>query len=465
MSTKKILEFIRKQKQISEIEVLSTSPESGYYCSSASDGSLTNDEKELNIPPLVIATFKRILSKFTSGVTASTFYEEYYKECGYEMDPSLWGIRSPTEVFYSLPSIFLIIPPEKGETDHLLYDVNDCPKEVIDKLNNLKLREQEKDLNSNSQVDAKLEIDVYKILHLNEKVTITNFAELYRNLTGKQITPEYFGFQTFAQFFMQLRSKIAVNFDGYTLRFNESGFQLWIINDCIRSKMLPTAKFFINFPADVALPGEKLKTIQISEDFIAIENENNDSKWKMVQITAADDFSKIFLQLKENESDYASFSDRFQQFFASANNKTCIPKQFLVKGFVCAVRPAGDYYWYRAVIRKVHSDDEVTVNLVDFGYRERVQSNLLRFIPRRFIDFEVQAIRVSLHDIQAIDSKTNAASLLEYSTPEIWLHCLFYPKTNNIHAVILKHVTDDGCVNINDDLIKKQLATRSKPMV
>ncbi|RWS18824.1 hypothetical protein B4U80_14545 [Leptotrombidium deliense] len=117
------------------------------------------------------------------------------------------------------------------------------------------------------------------------------------------------------------------------------------------------------------------------------------------------------------------------------------------------------------MITIVHSDQEVTAKLVDFGYFKRVQSNILRFLARQFIDFNIQAIRVSLHDIQSIDNKITMAAILEkYSTPEIWLHCLvtkanikIYNQYNCIHTVVLRHITPDVAVIINDVVVAMML--------
>ncbi|RWS25760.1 hypothetical protein B4U80_13048 [Leptotrombidium deliense] len=453
MTSKKMLDFMKKAKQMPAEKCLDN-VDRAYVSSQEIEGSTFASEKEVNIST---ETFKRIMQKYPNGVTPIIFCDDYRKESGSEINFSLWGVETPMELFHALPSIFCVTPLSKNEyKEYILRDPSFGVHEMVQKLNNIDIGIYE-NINSKSTLDANVEIEMYKLVNYFDKVTISNFAELYRRVVGREVTPQFFGFETFAQFFTQLSRQFAINFESDTITLNELKFKQWI-SDCIRRKRFDIVKYFVNFSSDVALPGDTFKVIEISKDLIASESQNNDSKWMQVQITAADKFSKIFVQLHCNEKSFTYFSDRLQRFYSLANSNNSIPKEFIVKGFVCAVRPEDDYYWYRAQITKVHSVDQVTVNLVDFGYSQIVTTKLLRFIPRDFIDFEIQAIRVSLHGIQSLGKSTNADAVLEYSNPDTSLQCLFYPKFKNRHSVMLRYTENNQCVCINDVLIEKQLA-------
>jgi len=62
---------------------------------------------------------------------------------------------------------------------------------------------------------------------------------------------------------------------------------------------------------------------------------------------------------------------------------------------VCAQFPE-DNSWYRAVIKRVHSDFEVEVHYVDYGNSEVLLLSDVRQLSRRFFNLPVQAVRCSL---------------------------------------------------------------------
>lgn len=86
-------------------------PQSPHELRSPSPVPSVVNHRESSISSLATMNFRRILDRFPNGIPASLFADEYYKEFGVQFDSTIWGYRTPMELFIGLPSVFAIQPP------------------------------------------------------------------------------------------------------------------------------------------------------------------------------------------------------------------------------------------------------------------------------------------------------------------------------------------------------------------
>ncbi|XP_065602669.1 tudor domain-containing protein 1 [Cyrtonyx montezumae] len=79
----------------------------------------------------------------------------------------------------------------------------------------------------------------------------------------------------------------------------------------------------------------------------------------------------------------------------------------LEKGEPCCALFSDDGNWYRALVKTVTSDRNVTVHFVDYGNVEEVPLDKIRQIPSSFLQLPFQGVKCWLSGIKPTDSKWN----------------------------------------------------------
>ncbi|RWS05052.1 RING finger protein 17-like protein [Dinothrombium tinctorium] len=114
--------------------------------------------------------------------------------------------------------------------------------------------------------------------------------------------------------------------------------------------------------------------------------------------------------------------------------------------------------YYRAIITQVHSDEEVTVQYVDFGNKKRLKTSDLRLIKDEFLTLECQAIPCKLIDVKpayAFKWNTNAINafkkLLDSVFSEVGqiLSMNVYDYDDSGKACVVLHRFDGQSTSIN----------------
>ncbi|KAM8730279.1 tudor domain-containing protein 1 isoform 2-T2 [Acanthopagrus schlegelii] len=84
-------------------------------------------------------------------------------------------------------------------------------------------------------------------------------------------------------------------------------------------------------------------------------------------------------------------------------------------GVPCCAKFPGDGAWYRAMINEI-SEDETSVNYVDYGSCMKVKNKNLRPITPRLLTLPFQAVRCSLAGVEPLGSEWSSEALLWFQT-------------------------------------------------
>nr|XP_046232521.1 tudor domain-containing protein 1 isoform X2 [Scatophagus argus] len=94
-----------------------------------------------------------------------------------------------------------------------------------------------------------------------------------------------------------------------------------------------------------------------------------------------------------------------------ANTPPFVPKE----GEPCCAMFPVDGQWYRAMVKGL-SEEEVSVNFVDYGYSMKIEKSLLRSITPRLLTLPFQAIRCSLAGVEPLGSEWSSEALMWFQT-------------------------------------------------
>ncbi|XP_067156697.1 tudor domain-containing protein 5 [Apteryx mantelli] len=94
------------------------------------------------------------------------------------------------------------------------------------------------------------------------------------------------------------------------------------------------------------------------------------------------------------------------------SDRYVMPESSVQPGQLCCVMISEDKWWYRVIIHRVLSDQEVEVFYADFGNLGTVQKSRLRFLKWCYLKLPAQAIPCSLAWVKPVEGTwTNAATL------------------------------------------------------
>ena len=121
-----------------------------------------------------------------------------------------------------------------------------------------------------------------------------------------------------------------------------------------------------------------------------------------VLISHVKTFESIFVQLKTKQAFIESQLDELQEAYESNAGDASQEFQSTIKpGILCAALSADDQLWYRAIVLEA-SDGDATVQFVDYGNTETLESAQLRPLKPKFSAEPKQAIKCSLHGAEDV---------------------------------------------------------------
>ena len=131
-------------------------------------------------------------------------------------------------------------------------------------------------------------------------------------------------------------------------------------------------------------------------------------------------------------------------------------------GLPCCVQSPEDEKWYRAIIKNIEGDDDVTVMLVDVGKRlltpvrrlKAISDVLVTSLPR-------QAVHCSLVDLEPAETEWSADAVTKMSKvcSGKSLEGEFISRRNKIYNIFLRDPENDASDFINRLLVDLKLAT------
>ena len=131
-------------------------------------------------------------------------------------------------------------------------------------------------------------------------------------------------------------------------------------------------------------------------------------------------------------------------------------------GLPCCVQSPEDEKWYRAIVKNIEGDDDVTVMLVDVGKRlltpvrrlKAISDVLITSLPR-------QAVHCSLVDLEPAETEWSADAVTKMGKvcSGKSLEGEFISRRNKIYNIFLRDPENDASDFINRLLVDLKLAT------
>ncbi|XP_069374095.1 tudor domain-containing protein 1 isoform X1 [Paralichthys olivaceus] len=84
-------------------------------------------------------------------------------------------------------------------------------------------------------------------------------------------------------------------------------------------------------------------------------------------------------------------------------------------GEPCCAMFHGDGAWYRAMVKEL-SENQASINIVDYGYSMKVEQHQLRSIKQRLLTLPFQAVRCWLSGVEPLGSEWSSEALLWFQT-------------------------------------------------
>ncbi|XP_039342594.1 tudor domain-containing protein 5 isoform X1 [Mauremys reevesii] len=106
----------------------------------------------------------------------------------------------------------------------------------------------------------------------------------------------------------------------------------------------------------------------------------------------------------------------------NVSDRYVMPEALVQPGYLCCVRISEDKWWYRVIIHRVLSEQEVEVFFPDFGNLRTVQKSCLRFLKCCYSKLPAQAIPCSLAWVKPIEGHWTTNAILQF-----WKLCNLKP--------------------------------------
>uniref|UniRef100_A0A674JTG9 Tudor domain-containing protein 5 n=1 Tax=Terrapene triunguis TaxID=2587831 RepID=A0A674JTG9_9SAUR len=138
----------------------------------------------------------------------------------------------------------------------------------------------------------------------------------------------------------------------------------------------------------------------------------------------------------------------------NVSDRYVMPEALVQPGHLCCVRISEDKWWYRVIIHRVLSEQEVEVFFPDFGNLRTVQKSCLRFLKCCYSKLPAQAIPCSLAWVKPIEGHWTTNAILQF-----WKLCNLKPLVgvvdeyvNGILHLFLCDTTSDEDIYIHQVL-------------
>ncbi|KAM9128818.1 tudor domain-containing protein 5 [Pangshura tecta] len=106
----------------------------------------------------------------------------------------------------------------------------------------------------------------------------------------------------------------------------------------------------------------------------------------------------------------------------NVSDRYVMPEALVQPGHLCCVRISEDKWWYRVIVHRVLSEQEVEVFFPDFGNLRTVQKSCLRFLKCCYSKLPAQAIPCSLAWVKPIKGHWTTNAILQF-----WKLCNLKP--------------------------------------
>ncbi|XP_019357342.1 PREDICTED: tudor domain-containing protein 5 isoform X2 [Gavialis gangeticus] len=98
----------------------------------------------------------------------------------------------------------------------------------------------------------------------------------------------------------------------------------------------------------------------------------------------------------------------------TVSNRYVMPEALIQPGCLCCVRISEDKWWYRVIVHRVLSEQEVEVFYPDFGNLGTVQKSWLRFLKCCYSKLPAQAIPCSLAWVKPLEGTWTSKAVLRF---------------------------------------------------
>ncbi|NWX64800.1 TDRD5 protein, partial [Promerops cafer] len=124
--------------------------------------------------------------------------------------------------------------------------------------------------------------------------------------------------------------------------------------------------------------------------------------------------SQFYIHICSTEASYKlqdlMFEMRHVYSHKVASDKYIMPESAVRPGQLCCVMVSK--WWYRVIIHRVISDQEVEVFYADYGHLQIVQKSWLRFLKWHYLKLPAQAIPCSLAWVKPVEGTWSSAAIL-----------------------------------------------------
>ncbi|XP_078499825.1 tudor domain-containing protein 5 isoform X2 [Lissotriton helveticus] len=129
----------------------------------------------------------------------------------------------------------------------------------------------------------------------------------------------------------------------------------------------------------------------------------------------------------------------------NVSERYLIPPDWICPGFVCCVRVHGDVWWYRVIVHRVISEEEVEVFYPDFGHLARVSRVWLRLLKCCYLKLAAQAIPSALAWVKPVEAfwKPAAIKCFKYLCDPKPLVAIVHEYLDGVLHVFLCDTTSD----------------------
>jgi len=183
----------------------------------------------------------------------------------------------------------------------------------------------------------------------------------------------------------------------------------------------------------------------------------------IVQIENPGDFYFHWFQKKETLDE---LMNRMSDFYKSVSSQCYIlPVSHRKTGQVCAAIYDVDNDWYRAIVSRTLSENEVEVVYVDYGNKAKVNPANLRLLKKEFIELPAMSIVGRLAKIKPLQSSWTSESSNRFFqlTKDKKLLGKIHEVKDNIVSLDIVDTSSDYRVHINDTLVVERLAAYVHP--
>lgn len=404
------------------------------------------------ITPALKEQFKQIMKKNPQGIWVSRFPAAVQELTGHYLDHPALGYYNLIDLFSDFPEIFRIEVFNDCKDDWLLFDAT-SPVE------NIKPKEGSKPKTSFCTKTSKDLYSVVKDIRLllqanHEGIGLNDFCGLYEANCGQQLDFSDLGFSSFPSFLDSIAKKVPLKID-----YTRKEIKVFYKKEACSDSMGLCLELSSDIPADAVVGCTEFNLQNLPENL-------NPEQFFPVYLSAAFDPSHIYIQLPGEDTSVRleRLMDELESFYYEKESECYrMPKHYIISGMVCAAIWPGDGRWHRIRISSVPSGDSIVAFFVDYGTKERISSDNLRFIKKKFMELPAQAIRSHLCRLKPShgdqwDTAAKDFILASFGMQPLMACLTQAPVSGDSLPLVLCDVSGDNDIFLNDILVSKDYA-------